>query len=1006
MAQSPAVEQIRIKNVAGTFVLIEWDDLGGIFTYEIQKSANGGNYIPADFTAKPEYFDQRATTNTTYIYRVRAVSTDYSPSEWTYSDVFKTNENNSYVVVAQSSVNIYKNFIDRKLTRADDFINFNRDQVQGVLIREGYEFSNAHTNIADLDTYRLFEDEALKIYGDTSAACGDRKKLMPVVFNDYLFMFERFQPVVRYSQNKAQSWTSHKGIPTRVGSPVGNQVGASSDTALYIIGYDGIYALTFNTDIRWSSINDRFSAVSTTFQPGKVGEFVFSKLIGLPPGVSYGGIEAISISDDFSSLYVAVADTVYSLNLISADLDELGVRQWRPKTIRITGSGDSKVKNLVAFGDSVYAYTFELDDYVTINDGIIVVDQGVSDGSVALKTGIYKIDLNLNTSTKVYGVTEDERILLNPEVSNLSRSPDYLCIDTYNKSYNVIVDAASEDDPTPGYGDGDVDPERVDYAVRYQVDPAIVTTNIRNYRQPLKSLDGVVWFAQEENYHYECQYNWYNGNRIWVNYRQKLCIIERRRDFEYTLTNTAEILDNGKYTFFADSFSISEYPGYTVGLAFYRKETGDLIGFYNLGFRTRDRAVFTWIPDRVVLTAILASNEIDVIVPDPVPDNESDIVPPLEPMVYQFLPSHFIQNEPLYVQFVDEYLKFLSSDNGSDYGQLYNLLRNHDVNETAYMDMFHNDMSKRNVYLEKDKWEELLKFSNNRAFDIYSIKGIKEAYTFLFKFLYNEEVILSTESDSKYEFDVIIDSSTLTNDLVGNRIKTASQSGQADVVYYERYFDANGKAYWQVTLNNIIGEFVIGDVLVSDVDPTFTGTVFRGVTGKEKPLNNEDYLQRGPTYYAISVQSGLQVSKYKDDVIRFVHPVGFGFIGIMLISMFINSGVSASHKETIIDLLQTLKWDIGLPKLYPMEIPDLNDDGSYNKDSYGNIQYKPHPQAGQPFPLTPTYLTDNPQIVDGQNADQRRKDSYLFDSSNMRFIETRKIVSGRLKDGISQRKDS
>lgn len=994
MAQSPAVEQIRIKNVAGTYVLIEWDDLGGIFTYEIQKSANGGAFIPADFTATPGYFDQHATPNTNYIYRVRAVSSDYSPSNWTYSDQFKTYPNNSYAVVAQSSVSIYKNFINRKLTNADDFINFNRDQVEGVLIREGYEFSNDHINISDLDAYRLFEDEALKIYGDTSAACGDRKKLMPVVFNDYLFMFERLQPVVRYSQNHAQSWLSHAGISGRTGNPVGDQVAVSSNSALYIIGYDGIYALTFNTDIRWSSIHDKFSSVDTTFSPGKLGGFRFSKLIDLPPGVGLGGVDAIAIAEDFKTLYVAAYDTVHALNLVTLNLDAQGNRSWNPETVRITGNGNAKIKNLIGYYGDVYAYVV----------GVANTTTGALESSDL--EGVYKIDGALTTSVRVYGNASHERDLLDPNVSNMSRSTDYLTLDTLNNQYNVIDNPSDEDDPTPGYGADDVDPERVDHAVRFEVDPAIVTTNVRPFRQPLKSLNGTDWFAQEENYHYECQYNWYNGNRIWVNYRQKLCIIERQKDFEYTFTNTSEVLDNGKFTFYGDSFSISNYPGYTIGMAFYRKDNGDLIGFYNLGYRTRDRATFTWIPDKVIMTAILASNEIDIIEPEPEPDNESDIIPPLEPMVYQFLPTHFIQQEPLYVQFVEEYLKFLSSDNGSDYGQLYNLLRNHDVNETAYLEMFHTDMAKRNVYLEKDKWTELLKFSNNRAFDIYSIKGIKEAYTFLFKYLYNEDVILSTESDSKYEFDIIIDSSTLTTDLVGNRIKTASQSGQADVVYYERYFDTNGKAYWQVTLNNIVGEFVIGDVLISDVAPGFTGTVFRGVTGKEKPLNNEDYLQRGPTYYAISVQSGLQVSKYKDDAIRFVHPVGFGFIGIMLISMFINSGVSASHRETIIDMLQTIKWSTGLPKVYPDFIPDLNADGSYKKDQYGVIQMKPHPQAGQPFPLTPTYMTDNPTIVDGQNADQRRKDSYLFDSSNMRFIETRKIVKGRLKDGISQRKDS
>jgi hypothetical protein len=992
MAQSPAVEQVRIKNVAGTFVLIEWDDIGGPFTYEIQKSANGGSFIAVDFSNKPEYFDVHATPLTEYVYRVRAVSTEYSPSIWVYTDTFRTFENNSYAVIAQSSVSIYKNFINEKLVKANNFVNFNRDTIEGILIREGYNFSDAHTNITDLESYILFEDEALKIYGDTSSACGDRNMLMPVVFHDYLFMFERFQPVVRYSDNLAQSWISHPGVSGRTGNPVGSQVGASTDSALYVIGYDGIYALTFNTDVKWSSIDTHFGSIETTFSPGKAGSFRFSKLIDLPAGVGFGQVDAIAVSDDYKRLYIAALDTVFTLNLVTLNIDAEGNRNWNPETIRVTGDGDARVKNLVGFGSDIYAYVCGVGP-----DGMIAASDVV---------GVYKIDGGLTQSRRVYGDDADDRSLLDMEVSNLSRSTTYLTIDTRTRDYEVIDDDALIEPSTPGYEGDDLDPERVDYGVRYQVDPSRTVTKLRAHRQPLKSFDGDVWFAREENYHYESQYVWYSGNRIWINYRQKLCVIESRKDFQHAFKNASEVLDKGKYTFYADGFSISDFPGYTIGMAFYRKDTGALIGFYNLGYRTRDIATFSWIPDRTILTGVLASNEIDVVIEEPLPDNETDIVPPLEPMVYQFLPEHFIHNEPLYVEFVEEYLKFLSSDVQSDYGQLYNLLRNHDVNESAYLDMFVSDLAKRNVYLGDDKWEELVKFSSNRSSDIYSIKGIKESYRFLFKFLYNEDVIVSTEGDSKYEFDIVIDSDNLTADLVGNRIKTESLSGQADVVYYERYFDASGKAYWQVTLNNIMGEFVVGDELISEVDKNFRGTVYRGVTGKEKPLNNEDYLSRGPTYYAISVQSGLQVSKYKEDVIRFIHPVGFGFVGIMLITMFVNSGVSTQHKETIIDLLQTLKWDMGLPKTYPDEIPDLNADGSYKKDKYGRIQYKAHPQAGQPYPLRSGYLTENPALLNGQNADQRRKNSFLWDSSNMRFIETRKVVNGRLKDGISQRKDS
>jgi len=439
-------------------------------------------------------------------------------------------------------------------------------------------------------------------------------------------------------------------------------------------------------------------------------------------------------------------------------------------------------------------------------------------------------------------------------------------------------------------------------------------------------------------------------------------------------------------------------------MVFYKKSTGDLIGYYSLGFRTRDNAIFTWVPDRQIANAILASNSIDAVVVEDPPTNESDIVPPLDPMVYQFLPEQFIQNEPLYVSFVEEYLKFLSSDRHSDYGQLYNLIQNHDVNETEYLQMFYNDLSKRNVYLDTAKWTQLLKFINNRPSDLYSIKGVKDSYKFLFKLLYNEDVTITTEIDSQYEYDIIIASDNATSDLVGNRL--TSSTGYGDVVYYDRYYDENGNAYWQMTLNNIIGEFDIGETLTSLGNPAFTGTVIRGVVGKEAPLDSQDYLNRGPTYYAISIYSQMQVSKYRDDVLRFVHPVGFGFVGIMLITMFVNSGVSTTHKETLVDILQTLKWDMGLPSVYPPTIPALDTNGKYQMNNYGVIQTIPNPLAGQAFPLTPTYMTDNPQVIDGQNSDQRRKDSYLFDSSNLRFINMRKLVDRRLKDGLTQRKDS
>lgn len=999
MAQAPTIDEVRIKNVAATFALIDWDGLGGVFKYEIQKSANSGPFIPATFTSDPELFIQDATPATEYIYRVRAVSPEYESGQWSYTAKFKTFLTNSYAVVAQSSVSIYQNFIDEKLLKAQNFVDFNNDSVDAVLIREGYTFANNHQKLTDVEDFILFQDESLKIYGDVSAACGDRKSLMPVSFGGILYMFESNQSIVRYSTNNAISWKTHSGVSGKAGKPVGAQIGASSDSTLYVIGMDGIYTLNFVTDLRFSSISDKFSSINDTFTGGKVGDFKFGKLIGLPSGVSRGQIDAIGISDDFQSLYVAALDTIYRLRLDTLEIDQdpvspgFGQRIWSQDTIRVTSNGNARVKNLIGFGDHMYAFV----------SGESLVERDLI--TECPEMGIYQVDFH-TSSTRVYGEVPAERELLDPILSNLSRSPDYLSVDTHNKHYNIIDDGSSIKPATPGIDPAEVDPSRVDYASRYEYTDSIITTNIRPYRQPVKSFNGDVWFAREENYHYESQYLWYSGNRIWVNYRQRLCVIERQKKFVQQIKNTSETLTNGTYRFLGDSFSISEYPGYTIGAIFYKRETGDLIGFYNLGYRTRDKALFTWVPDRTIATAILASNEIDIIEPPAIPDNEEDIVPPLEPFVYQMLPEHFIQSEPLYVEFVEEYLKFLSSDEKTDYGTLCNLIRNHDVNETSYIELFQNDLSRRNVYLPEDKWTELLKFVTNRSFDIYSIKGIKESYEFLFKFLYNETVVVTTDSDSKYEFDIIVDSQSIVDKMVGNKIQTITKSGQADVVYYDVFYSSDGQKLWRVTLNNIIGEFLVGEQLESPVVEEFDGSVVRSVSGKEKPLSNQAYLDRGATYYNIRLQSELQVSKYRDDVLRFVHPVGFGFVGIMLLTMFINSGVSTKHRETIIDILQTLKWDAGLPKLYPEELPDLNIDGSYKRDQFGEIIYKPFPLAGDPFPLTPEYLTDNPGLIAGQNADERRKtSSYLLDSSNMRFIESRKLVKRRLKDGINQRKD-
>ncbi|UQJ95047.1 baseplate wedge subunit [Klebsiella phage CPRSA] len=71
-------------------------------------------------------------------------------------------------------------------------------------------------------------------------------------------------------------------------------------------------------------------------------------------------------------------------------------------------------------------------------------------------------------------------------------------------------------------------------------------------------------------------------------------------------------------------------------------------------------------------------------------------------------------------------------------------------------------------------------------------------------------------------------------------------------------------------------------------------------------------------------------------------------MGITMLTVFINSGLSMTHNETIIDILRNYRFDSGYPaKFWPDRIASMDGNGNQQFDLVtGEPLYTAHPRAG------------------------------------------------------------
>ena len=500
-----------------------------------------------------------------------------------------------------------------------------------------------------------------------------------------------------------------------------------------------------------------------------------------------------------------------------------------------------------------------------------------------------------------------------------------------------------------------------------------------------------------------------SGTRCWVNNSWKVVMIYSDVTHAYAIDPNSisspdrvmkEEWDKGDCTVISPDIEFNNFTQYANGVVIY-KHSGELVGYYEFNYRVKDYVKILWKPSNVMFKAFLQNQEHEVEwVPD---DGRSYKQPDLRPLISKMMPDAYLLENSAFEKFCEYYLQYISDGYGTSYNNLVNLVRDKFPKEEHSWEYLWSEIYKRNIYLSREKRDLVSRFFETRKNDFFSTKGTEASYKFLFKVLYNEDVEIDIESLNGVEYDIIVESDNINEDLAGRTIQTAT--GRCNVTYIERHY-VKGKLQWKVTIHNLIGRFLAGQEITGERSD-FAGVIVQGVRCKDMTSNTIEYINRGRAYYVMKIKSALPSSRYRDDVLRFVHPVGFGFVGITLLSMFINSGLKMKQVETIINTYKTYRWDSGLPSVYPDRVAYLDSNGKIEHDlTTGEPIYLLAPNANQPFPLRPNYMAVNNTIVYGLSADQRRRPmSPLFDQSATTFSKYRDLVDLRLKQDVGNPRD-
>lgn len=474
-------------------------------------------------------------------------------------------------------------------------------------------------------------------------------------------------------------------------------------------------------------------------------------------------------------------------------------------------------------------------------------------------------------------------------------------------------------------------------------------------KQPGRQIVGTTtghpgeWSAKPQDYYGSADFNWMHRSktRDFKSWALEIIYLKPATTFTVDFNDSddlrwKETQTDEAYLFQAPDLTIRGYNGYADGAIIHTANDAKVVGYYKFPYRVDVTALIRWNPTTHVMSGSLIAYDPIVVTP-PSEDVFKLNDPELSKLIYKLAPEAYLDNDGYYRKFIEYYLQYVSKGTNSSYNNLFNLMNSKNPSMDQYTEYLHKLIYQRNRYLDEEKRAEVTKFFLSRRGDFYSTKGIINSYEFLFKLLYNEAVEVEVESLNRFEYFLEVSSNGVTSDIVGRRIY--STNGSADITYYERQY-SDGKRYWKFSLNNLIGSFAIDDVIKID-GFEFEATARSAITGDIIDYQSKDFADRNKSYYVMKLRSEMQLSQYKDDVIRFVHPIGFNFLGITVLTALINQGVSIERTETTVDFFFTTRADSGIGRTFPDRTSSLDADGNRQYDSFGNLLTRVHPLAGQ-----------------------------------------------------------
>ena len=219
MTIAPFVTSLRIHKLSANQVNIRWDDVGANFYYfvELAETRNrAGEVIPADnlswsslgYTADNDWFEQnRIEPLTYYKMRVQTTSAGFEPSEWVETEEFQTFEENAYTFEHMQEFSLVKEFIKQKFSLNNmSYVNFNTSAMMASLMTESFQFSPEYSHLSAIENFVVGESGYHEIQGPIETVCVDKNRTMLGEIDGILYLFERFQHMVKVSNDKGQNW--------------------------------------------------------------------------------------------------------------------------------------------------------------------------------------------------------------------------------------------------------------------------------------------------------------------------------------------------------------------------------------------------------------------------------------------------------------------------------------------------------------------------------------------------------------------------------------------------------------------------------------------------------------------------------------------------------------------------------------------------------------------------------------------------------------------------------